>query len=94
MRFKSETGTFYKESSSQNNFTYLNYIHVLCFIREIISPLHFFAILIFSKSVILLILGPYIGEEERIRHDALFYSQNPEDGLLLSGKELQSPFQT
>ena len=32
------------------------------------------------------ILESYIGEEERIRHDALFFSQNPEDGLLLSGK--------
>ena len=38
------------------------------------------------NSVKCLILEPYIGEEERIRHDALFFSQNPEDGLLLSGK--------
>eukprot|EP00794_Sanderia_malayensis_P008231 gene8231-9113_t len=35
---------------------------------------------------------PLIGEEERIRHDALFYSQYPDDGLLLSGERARSLF--
>ncbi|XP_065069340.1 uncharacterized protein LOC135694496 [Rhopilema esculentum] len=35
---------------------------------------------------------PYIGEEERIRHDALFFSQNPDDSLLLSGERARSLF--
>ena len=60
-------------------------MHVFYLLGKIISPL---CNAIFNNSVKLSIAGPYIGEEERIRHDALFYSQNPEDGLLLSGKKL------